>query len=319
VEVLPEPGTPAHAALEARGLEALRNGEAALVVLAGGMATRMGGVVKALVEALDGQRFIDLRLKELESLSEKVGRAVPLWLMTSHATHEKTEEAIQEAKKRGLDVATFRQRLAPRLTADGHLFRDAAGELSLHAPGHGDLVDALKDSGLIQAFLERGGKTVTVANLDNLGGGIDPVILGFHLSHGDALSCEVVDKEPGDRGGIPARLDGRRVVLEEFRLPEDVDPTHVPVFNTNTFHFDAQRLCDVDVPWTFFRVEKSVGEAKAIQFERLLGELTSYLDTRFLRLPRSGAGSRFLPVKDFAELDARRDAIRLVAEARGML
>jgi UTP--glucose-1-phosphate uridylyltransferase len=78
-------------------------------------------------------------------------------------------------------------------------------------------------------------------------------------------------------------------------------------------------LCDVEVPWTFFRVEKSVGEAKAIQFERLLGELTSYLDTRFLRLPRSGAGSRFLPVKDFAELDARRDAIRLVAEARGML
>ena len=48
---LPARGTDAHAALVRIGEDALRSGACALVVLAGGMATRMGGVVKALVEA----------------------------------------------------------------------------------------------------------------------------------------------------------------------------------------------------------------------------------------------------------------------------
>src|SRR5262245_21790533 len=38
--------------LAERGMAALAAGELAVIVLAGGMATRMGGVVKALVEAL---------------------------------------------------------------------------------------------------------------------------------------------------------------------------------------------------------------------------------------------------------------------------
>ena len=47
-------GRPVRTRLEALGAAALERGEVGLVVLAGGMATRMGGVVKALVEAVDG-------------------------------------------------------------------------------------------------------------------------------------------------------------------------------------------------------------------------------------------------------------------------
>ena len=51
-------------------------------VMAGGMATRMGGVVKALVPAFDGHTFLELRLNENATWSRRAGRAVPLWLMT---------------------------------------------------------------------------------------------------------------------------------------------------------------------------------------------------------------------------------------------
>jgi len=71
-----------------RGRAALRAGQVALVVLAGGMATRMGGVVKALVEALPGKTFLELRLREIEALERTYGVAPPLWLMTSHSTEE---------------------------------------------------------------------------------------------------------------------------------------------------------------------------------------------------------------------------------------
>src|SRR6476646_6181605 len=86
VERLPEPGSAAYADAEERGAGALRRGEVGLVVLAGGMATRMGGVVKALVEAVDGLTFLDIRLRELAAVERRYGRRPPLFMMTSAAT-----------------------------------------------------------------------------------------------------------------------------------------------------------------------------------------------------------------------------------------
>ncbi|HEX7669851.1 MAG TPA: UTP--glucose-1-phosphate uridylyltransferase [Polyangiaceae bacterium] len=315
---LPSPESEEGKKARERGLELLREGGAALVVLAGGMATRMGGVVKALVPALPGRTFLDLRLAERRSLEAQVGRDVPLWLMTSAATDAAVRSALG-SELDGYRTAVFPQRLSLRLTKDGKLFRDEAGNPSHHAPGHGDLVDSLKDSGLLAKFIARGGKVVSMANLDNLGATLDPAVLGVHVKHGRPVTCEVVDKLESDRGGIPVRHGGRTVVLEEFRIPETFDPAQVRVFNTNTFHFDARALLEHDGPWTYFVVNKKVGGNVAIQFERLINEVTSHLGTVYLRVPRSGAESRFLPVKDNEELAARKGEIEAVAKARGML
>ena len=148
---------------------------------------------------------------------------------------------------------------------------------------------------------------------------LDPALIGWHLAHGDPVSCEVVDKLPGDRGGIPARVDGKLCVLEEFRIPSSFDPASVRVFNTNVFHFDAAALERLDIPWTYFKVSKKVDGESVIQFERLVNEVTSFLPSRYLLVPRSGAESRFLPVKDQQELEQRHAEIELVARARGML
>jgi UTP--glucose-1-phosphate uridylyltransferase len=158
-----------------------------------------------------------------------------------------------------------------------------------------------------------------VANLDNLGATLDPAIVGFHVARGRPVTCEVVDKLASDKGGIPVRHDGRTVVLEEFRIPPSFDPAQVRVFNTNTFHFDASALAAKDTQWTYFVVEKKVSGRPAIQFERLINELTSYLDTTYLRVPRTGAESRFLPIKDREELARRQPEIEAVARSRGMI
>jgi UTP--glucose-1-phosphate uridylyltransferase len=317
---LPEPGTAEYTRLEAIGRGALERGEYALVVLAGGMATRMGGVVKALVDALPGQTFLDLRLREVEVIAQRYGARPPLWLMTSHATDAKIEEALAEQKhQRGGEVATFLQGISLRLTPGGELFLGADGRPSEHAPGHGDLPDALKRSGLLQRFVERGGKTVMMTNIDNLGGTLDPAIVGFHLSHGLPVTSEVVDKLGSDRGGIPVRVDDKPCVLEEFRIPGTFDPASVRVFNTNVFHFDARSLLEVEVPWTFFTVTKKVDGKPVIQFERLVNEITSALPTKYLHVPRVGANARFLPVKDNEELAARVPEIEAVARSHGWL
>jgi UTP--glucose-1-phosphate uridylyltransferase len=315
---LPAPGTAEHARLTALGEASLRRGEYALVVLAGGMATRMGGVVKALVDAIPGKSFLELRLREVEVLRERYGARPPLWLMTSQSTDEKVRTALSRHLA-GDDVATFRQELSLRLTPDGNLFLGADGRPSEHAPGHGDLPDALKRSGLLERFVARGGKTLMMSNVDNLGGTIDPLILGFHLAHGLPVTSEVVDKLGSDRGGIPVRVDDKPCVLEEFRIPPSFDPATVRVFNTNVFHFDAKALLELDMPWTFFTVTKKVEGQPVIQFERLVNEVTSALPTKYLHLPRTGPHSRFLPVKDNEELAARVPEIEELAKAHGWI
>lgn len=315
---LPAPGSAEAERLRKIGVGSLSRGENALVVLAGGMATRMGGVVKALVEALPGRTFLDLRLAEQKALEKLAGRPVPLFLMTSAAT----DAALVKALGRRLDgknLATFTQRLSLRLNADGTLFKDDHGHPSEYAPGHGDFVDALAESGLLRSFIERGGKTLTVANLDNLGATLDPVLIGLHLDQRRKVTCEIVDKLAADRGGIPCRVDDRVVVLEEFRIPSSFDPAQVRTFSTNTFHMDAPALSTLKMEWTYFQVNKKVGGKPVIQYERLINELTSRFETTYVRVPREGAESRFLPVKDNEELANRRHELELVARARGML
>jgi UTP--glucose-1-phosphate uridylyltransferase len=314
----PEPDTGEAVALQKDGERLIAEGRCALVVLAGGMATRMGSVVKALVEALPGRTFLDLRLAERRHLARHATGIVPLWLMTSAATDAAIRGALGD-RIDGESIALFPQSLSLRLTPEGQMFRDAEDAPSEYAPGHGDLPDALRRSGLLDAFLARGGKYVTVANLDNLGATLDPMIIGLHAARGRPVTCEVVDKVETDRGGIPVRHGNRTVVLEEFRIPESFDPSRVRVFNTNTFHFDAAALRDLAIEWTYFVVNKKVQGKTAIQFERLINEVTHHLDTTYLRVPRAGARSRFLPVKDPEELAQRRPEIEAVARARGML
>jgi UTP--glucose-1-phosphate uridylyltransferase len=314
---LPDPASAESQQLEQLGLEALRNGECAMVLLAGGMATRMGGVVKALVEALPGQTFLDLRLNEASTLERRGGQRVPLWLMTSDATDATIRDALG-ARRDGYYLETFTQQLSVRLTPEGDVFLDSSGRPSLHSPGHGDLPEALKASGLLDKFIARGGKYVTLANIDNLGASLDPRIIGYHIRHGKPLTCEVVDKLGTDKGGIPVRVNDVACVLEEFRIPPSFDPSQVRVFSTNTLHVNADALSALNMQWTYFTVEKKVDGKPTVQFERLVNELTSGLPTQYLHLSRSGASSRFLPVKDFPELEQRQGEITLVARDRGM-
>ena len=89
--------------------------------------------------------------------------------MTSDATEGPTRAALARSGRARRTCATFTQDLGLRLTREGALFLGDDGQPSTYAPGHGDLPDALRRSGLLSAFVAGGGKYVWIANLDNLG------------------------------------------------------------------------------------------------------------------------------------------------------
>ena len=93
---LPAPGEPGFTEAAAAGTEALRGGRIANIVLAGGMATRFGGGVKAIAEALDGRSFLEVKLDENERLARELDAEILVVLMTSFATDAAVREHVAE-------------------------------------------------------------------------------------------------------------------------------------------------------------------------------------------------------------------------------
>ena len=310
VTSLPAPGDCGYDETREAGLASLRRGEVAQVVLAGGMATRFGGVVKAILGAVDGKSFLEAKLVQTAALEREVGVSVPVGLMTSFATDAAIRAHVVE---RGLgDPLVFNQFVSLRLDAAGELFRDDEGRASLYAPGHGDVFEALQRSGTLAALRDRGVRVVTVSNVDNLGARVDPVVVGAHLAAGQRLTCEVARKE-GDMGGAPVRVDGKLQLVEGPRFPELFDQELVPVFNTNTAVFDLDVLAATyDLSWLY--VVKDVDGRRAVQLERLYHEVSAFVPTNYLEVPRRGPRGRFLPIKTPADLErAENDLRELVA------
>jgi UTP--glucose-1-phosphate uridylyltransferase len=262
----------------------------AVAVLNGGMATRFGGAVKGLVEAVDGVSFLDWKLRD----AERAG--LPVVLMNSFATDEATRAHLGE---RG-DVVTFTQSVSLRLNPDGSLFPGP----SPYSPGHGDFAELVP----VERLRARGIRTLMLSNVDNLGARVDPRVVAAHRDAGKPLTIEVAPAGR-DIGGAPVRVDGRPQIVEAMRFPPGFDVGSLPVFNTNSLLIELDAL-ERRYPLTWLYVEKAVDGRTAVQLERLVNELSAFLPTTYLLVPREGPRSRFVPVKTPRDLDEARPLLR---------
>jgi UTP--glucose-1-phosphate uridylyltransferase len=305
VRRLPEHGGAAWSEAREAGMRALEDGRVAQVVLAGGMATRFGGLVKGAVEALDGRSFLAWKLAETARLADAVGTEIPVALMTSFSTDDETRAHVAEL---GLpEPLWFSQSVSLRLTEEGDLFLEG-GSPSPYTPGHGDLLPSIRRSGTVAVLRERGVEHVAVSNVDNLGARLDPVVIGMHVLEGRAVTSEVARKA-GDLGGAPARVDGRLGLLEAPEFPAGFDQATIPVFNTNTTMLSLDALDrDYELRWLYVR--KTVAGRSAVQLEKLYHHVTWSQPTTFLEVPRGGPRGRFFPIKEPEDLERSRPALR---------
>jgi len=318
--------------LRVRGEAAIVAGAVAALVLNGGMATRFGGAVKGVVAVLPGRdelSFLAIKLAGLRAVAEQVGGRVPVVLMNSFATAAATAEHLAAIGWGGIaedDRHSFEQSLLPRVLADGTPLPElpeAEHFEDTHiyaAPGHGDTLRRVRDSGTLAKLTTRGVKHLLISNVDNLGATLDPVVLGAHLEavdRGASFSVEVVARAPADAGGCVARLAGKPAIIEGFRLPASVDLADYPHFNTNTLWVTVDALREAH-PLTWFPVKKSVtgadGEAiEVVQFEQLIGQLSEFVQTACLEVDRG----RFLPIKTREELAEAASQMAALARAVG--
>ncbi|RKP03930.1 hypothetical protein CXG81DRAFT_23487 [Caulochytrium protostelioides] len=287
----------------------------AVLKLNGGLGTSMGCVgPKSAIEVRDGMTFLDLTVRQIEYLNSVAkGANVPLILMNSFNTDEDTARVIQKYKGHGLQILTFNQSRFPRIIKESLTPVPSSPEEkgdSWYPPGHGDLFEALGNSGLVDQLLARGKEYLFVSNVDNLGATVDPTILQHVIDSGAEFVMEVTDKTRADvKGGTLIDYEGKVRLLEIAQVPSEyVDDfksvKKFKIFNTNSLWVSLKaikRLLDEDA----FNMEIIVNPkttdngVKVVQLETAVGAAIKHFQgAHGINVPRN----RFLPVKSTSDL-----------------
>jgi UDP-N-acetylglucosamine/UDP-N-acetylgalactosamine diphosphorylase len=210
------------------GEQALRRGEVAVLVVAGGQGTRLGfDHPKGLfpIGPVSNKSLFQIHAEKVLALRRRYAAAVSLLVMTSQATHAPTEEFFAQNHYFGLpkeEVHFFRQGTMPALDlATGKLLMEAPGRLFLSPDGHGGTLTALASSGLLARLRDKGVHHIFYFQVDNpLVKVADPMFLGCHIDKRSEASSRVIPKlGPTDKLGNFVQLGGRCSMIEYSDLP----------------------------------------------------------------------------------------------------
>jgi UDP-N-acetylglucosamine/UDP-N-acetylgalactosamine diphosphorylase len=230
VERLPEHGG-SPSSLETarqRGEELLAGGRVALLVVAGGQATRLGfeGPKGAFpIGPVTDRCLFEIHAQKLRGLRRRFGRPLPWYVMTSPATDAATRKLFAAADCFGVaseDVFFFEQAMVPSFDFEDRLILAEPDRIMANPDGHGGSLIALERSGALDDMERRGITTLFYHQVDNpLVRVADPVYLGFHANAGAEMSCKVVQKiDPHEKVGVMAQIDGVLGVVEYTELDD---------------------------------------------------------------------------------------------------
>jgi UDP-N-acetylglucosamine/UDP-N-acetylgalactosamine diphosphorylase len=231
--VAPLPVAPAVATPHERALgeEALRRGEVAALIVAGGQGSRLGfekpkGMYP--VGPVSGATLFQVHAEKILAVSRRYGKPVPFLVMTSPATNAETRAYFRENLFFGLaeaDVIFFEQGTMPAVCSrTGRLLLEAPGKLALSPNGHGGTITALAERGVLRELQRRGVKHVYYFQVDNpLLKICDAGFVGQHIAARSEASSKVVFKvRPEEKVGVFALIDGKCGMIEYSDLPKEL-------------------------------------------------------------------------------------------------
>ncbi|KAL4253536.1 UDPGP type 1 family protein [Abortiporus biennis] len=286
----------------------------AVLKVNGGLGTSMGMTgAKSALEVKDDMTFLDLTVRQIEHLNTTHRVDVPLILMTSFNTHDDTLRIIKKYANQQLRITTFNQSRYPRIYKESLLPCPKSADddkKNWYPPGHGDLYNALYQSGVLDQLIAEGKEYLFASNSDNLGAVVDEKILQHMIDSQAEFIMEVTDKTKADiKGGTLIDYEGTIRLLEVAQVAsehiEDFKSVRkFKIFNTNNLWINLKALKRImengEMELDIIVNPKTTDDGQAVlQLETAMGDaIKHFRNGHGVNVPRS----RFLPVKSCSDL-----------------
>jgi UDP-N-acetylglucosamine/UDP-N-acetylgalactosamine diphosphorylase len=201
------------------------------MLVAGGQGTRLGfphpkGMFP--IGPITKHSLFRIHIEKIRALKARYGKPVPLYLMTSPATHDETIDFLESHCRFGLaaeELHVFCQGTMPAVdAATGKVLLEAPDRIAASPNGHGGMLAAFVESGALSQAKQSGIRQLFYFQVDNpLVEICGPLYLGYHLLSQAEMTTQVIAKrDPLEKVGNVVEVDGRLIVIEYSDLPEDV-------------------------------------------------------------------------------------------------
>jgi len=212
------------------GLEIIRQGKAAAVLLAGGMGTRLGsdkpkgmyniGITKDVY-------IFEMIIRNLLDVVKEAGNYIHLFVMTSEKNHEDTTGFFTEKNYFGYDknfIHFFKQSMAPATDYDGKILLETKGRVATSPNGNGGWFKSMEDGNVMHIVDDEGIEWLNVFAVDNVCQRIcDPKFIGATYLSGKPCGAKVVAKaSPDEKVGVLCNEDGRPSIVEYYELTKEM-------------------------------------------------------------------------------------------------
>ena len=211
------------------GEQLLADGKVAVITVAGGQGSRLGfdhpkGMFP--IGPVTDRTLFQIFAEQIVARQKMYDCVIPWLIMTSSATHDETVDFFDQHSFFGLsqdNVKFFQQGSMPAVdAATGKLLLKTKSSLCLSPDGHGGLVTALKESGLLDEMKTAGIQHFFYHQVDNPTAILcDPELIGLHHGQQSELTTNVVEKSsPTERMGVLVDINGRTEIIEYSELTE---------------------------------------------------------------------------------------------------
>ncbi|MDO4630657.1 MAG: UTP--glucose-1-phosphate uridylyltransferase [Planctomycetia bacterium] len=185
--------------------EAISAGKVGIVILAGGMGSRLGAVMPKgtfPVTPVREKSLFQVHFEKIRVLRERYKSPLRTYIMTNPDSDALTRDFLRENDFFGLpeeDVFLFSQGVMPALSPqDGSLFFLSDGRIYCGPDGHGGLITALENTDAGADMRLHGITTINTFHIDNpLVPILNEEMLAEHLHTGSEMSSVVVEKVDG--------------------------------------------------------------------------------------------------------------------------
>lgn len=212
------------------GIEAIREGKVAALLVAGGQGTRLGhsGPKGTFNIGLpSGKSLFQLQCERLLNISRKAEKYMPWYIMTSPENHSDTIEFFKSNNYFGHNedyINFFQQGVLPTIDEEGKIFLSSKGKISTGPSGNGGCFLSLKESGMLEDMNSRGIEWLFLYGVDNaMVRVVDPYFIGFTIASGELAASKVVAKvNANEKVGVLCYRNGHPSIVEYTELPDEM-------------------------------------------------------------------------------------------------